>query len=156
MASRQVSARPSSSLDTTGAAENSFALLPRYTDSMIRLLVVDDAPFIREIVRYALRASKIEIVGEAEDGLEAVALARELLPDVVLMDIVLPGKSGIEATREILAANPRIRVVAFSTNDHESIVLKALDAGCCSFIVKPFQANELIAAIEQAVQPKSA
>lgn len=123
---------------------------------MIRLLVVDDAPFIREIVRHSLRASKIEIIGEAEDGNEAVALARELRPDVVLMDIVLPGKSGIDATREILAENGKIRVVAFSTNDHESIIVKALDAGCCSFIVKPFQANELIAAIEQAVQPKTA
>jgi len=123
---------------------------------MIRLLVVDDAPFIREIVRHSLRASKIEIIGEAEDGNEAVALARELRPDVVLMDIVLPGKSGIDATREILAANPKIRIVAFSTNDHESIVVKALDAGCCSFVVKPFHAEELIAAIEQAAQPKSA
>ncbi|CAN5608963.1 response regulator [soil metagenome] len=123
---------------------------------MIRLLVVDDAPFIREIVRHSLRASKIEIIGEAEDGNEAVVLARELRPDVVLMDIVLPGKSGIDATREILAENAKIRVVAFSTNDHESIIVKALDAGCCSFIVKPFQANELIAAIEQAVQPKTA
>lgn len=123
---------------------------------MIRLLVVDDAPFIREIVRHSIRSSGIEIVGEAEDGVDAVKLALELKPDVVLMDIVLPGKSGIEATREILAKMPGVRVVAFSTNDHESVVLKAIDAGCCSFLVKPFQAAELIAAIEQAVQSKTA
>ncbi len=123
---------------------------------MIRLLVVDDAPFIREIVRHALRGSQIEIVGEAEDGHEAVAMAHKLRPDVVLMDIVLPGKSGIDATREVLAVNPAIRVVAFSTNDHETVVMKAIDAGCSSFIVKPFQAAELVAAIEQAAQIKIA
>lgn len=123
---------------------------------MIRLLVVDDAPFIREIVRHAIRSSEIEIIGEAEDGVEAVRLAQSLKPDVVLMDIVLPLKSGLDATREILEFAPEIRVVAFSTNDHETIVMKAIDAGCCSFIVKPFQAAELIAAIEQAVQTKTA
>lgn len=123
---------------------------------MIRLLVVDDAPFIREIVRHSLRDSSIEIVGEAEDGVEAVTLARTLQPDVILMDIVLPLKSGIDATIEILAENSDVRVVGFSTNDHQSIVMKAIDAGCCSFIVKPFQAASLIAAIEQAVEAKSA
>jgi DNA-binding NarL/FixJ family response regulator len=123
---------------------------------MIRLVVVDDAPFIREIVRHALRLSDIVIVAEAEDGEEAVRVALEQRPDVILMDIVLPLKSGIEATREILAVYPRTRVIGFSTNDHETIVLKALDAGCCSFIVKPFEATALIEAIEQAVQPKTA
>lgn len=119
---------------------------------MIRLLVVDDAPFVREIVRHALKNSGIEVVGEAEDGNEAVALASKLLPDVVLMDIVLPYKNGIDATREIIAENPEIRVVAFSTNNHETIVLKALDAGCSSFVEKPFHPANLISAIQQSVQ----
>ncbi len=123
---------------------------------MIRLLVVDDAPFIREIVRHAIRSAEIEIVGEAEDGVEAVAMARALKPDVILMDIVLPLKSGIDASREILSENASIRIIGFSTNDHETIVMKALDAGCCSFIVKPFQSDQLIHAIEQAVESKSA
>lgn len=123
---------------------------------MIRLLVVDDAPFVREIVRHSLSKSGVEIIGEAEDGVEAVRLATELQPDVILMDIVLPLKSGIDATREILNRHPEIKIVGFSTNDHETIVMKALDAGCCSFIVKPFQAASLIAAIEQAVQSKTA
>lgn len=119
---------------------------------MIRLLVVDDAPFVREIVRHAVRASNIEIIGEAENGNEAVALATELMPDVVLMDIVLPEKNGIDASRELLERHPEIRIVAFSTNDSDSLIMKALDAGCVSFLAKPFQAQELVAAITQAAK----
>jgi two-component system chemotaxis response regulator CheY len=117
---------------------------------MIKLLVVDDAPFVREVVRHALRATNIEIIGEAEDGQEAVAQALRLKPDVILMDIVLPLKNGIDAAKEIISLITNQKIVAFSTNDTESIVLKTLEAGCVSFLPKPFQRDQLIAAIEQA------
>jgi DNA-binding NarL/FixJ family response regulator len=97
----------------------------------------------------------IEIIGEAEDGQEAVALALRLRPDVILMDIVLPLKNGIDAAKEIISLIANQKVVAFSTNDTESIVMKALEAGCVSFLPKPFQRDQLILAIEEAAGSKT-
>ena len=72
------------------------------------------------------------------------------------MDIVLPEKNGIDASQELVSLDPNIRIVAFSTNDSDAIVMKVLDAGCVSFVAKPFQAHELVAAIRQAAQGRSA
>lgn len=147
-------ARLLSSLDTTGVNRPLSEEDTRYTTLMIKLLVVDDAPFVREIVRHALRATTIEIVAEAEDGQEAVELALRLKPDVILMDIVLPLKNGIDAAKEIISKMANQKIVAFSTNDTDSIVLKTLEAGCVSFLPKPFHRDELIAAIVQAAGKK--
>lgn len=117
----------------------------------IRVVIADDAPFIREVVRNALMGSEIEIIGEASDGREAIAKVRELQPDVVLMDIVMPHKSGIEATQEIAEEFPKIKIVAFSTLDQETMVMKALEVGCVNYIAKPFTKEDLIKAIKQAV-----
>jgi two-component system chemotaxis response regulator CheY len=119
---------------------------------MIQVLVADDAPFIREIVRNVVEARGMAIVGEAVDGGEAVALALSLKPDVVLMDIVMPVKSGIDAAREILSKNASIKIVAFSTVDQEAMISRAIDAGCCSYLVKPFSADELVKVITHAIQ----
>jgi two-component system, chemotaxis family, chemotaxis protein CheY len=118
---------------------------------MIRLIVADDAPFIREIVRHVAETNAIELVGEAVDGKEAVRLAQELNPDVMLLDIIMPNKSGIEAAKEITALNPNIKLIAFSTADQETLVMRALEAGCCSYLVKPFKAEELVKAIRGSV-----
>lgn len=117
----------------------------------IRMIVADDAPFIREIVRHLSEKSGIELVGEAADGIEAVKLALDLIPDVILMDIIMPKMSGIEATKEILAKIPEMKIVAFSTADQETMVMRALEAGCCSFCVKPFKAEDLILAIRKSI-----
>lgn len=119
---------------------------------MIRLLVADDAPFIREIVRHVSESNGIALVGEAADGNEAVRMARELKPDIVLLDIIMPKKSGIEAAQEIAAAQPGMKMIAFSTADQETLVMRALEAGCCSYLVKPFKAEELLKAIREAVK----
>ena len=117
----------------------------------IKLVIVDDAPFIREVVRHIVDSSGIEVIGEAQDGQEAIELVLSLRPDVVLMDLVMPRKSGIDATKEIIAAHPEIKVIACSTLDQESMVMKALDAGCCHYVTKPFKKEELIATIKSAV-----
>ena len=118
----------------------------------IKLVIVDDAPFIREVIRHIVAGPEFEIVGEAQDGLEAIEVVRAKKPDVVLMDIVMPRKSGIDATREILAENPNVKVLACSTLDQETMVMRALDAGCCHYVVKPFNKNELLAAIRAAAK----
>jgi two-component system, chemotaxis family, chemotaxis protein CheY len=114
----------------------------------IKLVIVDDAPFIREVVRQIAEASGIEVVGEAQDGNEAVAVVRAVQPQVVLMDLVMPHKSGIEATKEILAEFSEIKVIACSTLDQETMVMRALDAGCCNYVVKPFKKDQLIKVIK--------
>jgi DNA-binding NarL/FixJ family response regulator len=120
---------------------------------LVKMLVADDAPFIREIVRHLVKQMPgIELVGEAGDGDEVIRVAAETRPDLILMDIIMPKKSGIEATREILRLRPEVKVIAFSTADQDTMVLHALDAGCCGFLVKPFKSEELIAAIEKSMK----
>jgi two-component system chemotaxis response regulator CheY len=120
----------------------------------MRLLIADDAPFIREIVRHMIERTSFTLVGEAADGEEAVALALRERPDVILMDIVMPKKNGIDATREILRALPNTRIIAFSTADQETMIVQALDAGCCSFVNKPFKSEDLLKALRQAQTPE--
>lgn len=116
----------------------------------IRLVVVDDAPFIREVLRNIFASSEIDVIGEATNGLEAVEVISRLQPQVVLMDIVMPEKSGIEATQEILKKNPGIRIIACSTVDQNTMVLRALDAGCCDYIVKPFKSEDVLKIVRRA------
>jgi len=119
---------------------------------MIRMIVADDAPFIREIVRHVADSNQIELVGEAADGNEAVQLTTQLKPDVVLLDIIMPNKSGIEAAKEISRLHPEVKMIAFSTADQDTLVMRALEAGCCSYLVKPFKADELAKAIRESVK----
>lgn len=117
----------------------------------LRMIVADDAPFIREIVRSLAEKNGIDLVGEAIDGVDVVELTEKLRPDLVLMDIIMPRKSGIDATKEILGKFPGTKVIAFSTADHETMVLRALDAGCCNYVIKPFEGDQLLAVIKKSV-----
>lgn len=119
---------------------------------MIRLIVADDAPFIREIVKHVAEKSGITVVGEAIDGKDAVELALKLRPDVVLMDIIMPNKSGIEATKDILAQLPETKIIACSTVDQELMVMRALEAGCCSYLTKPFKGEDLVRMIQDSLK----
>jgi two-component system chemotaxis response regulator CheY len=116
----------------------------------IKLVIVDDAPFIREAIRGILKGSEVELVAEASDGEEAVLIVQKLQPDVVLMDLVLPKKNGIDAAREILENNPKVKIVACSTEGQEGMLIRALDVGCVNFLAKPFKAEELLKTIRAA------
>ncbi|MEQ1665554.1 MAG: response regulator [Bdellovibrionales bacterium] len=116
----------------------------------ITLVIVDDAAFIREAVRNLVRGSDVQIVGEAADGDEALQVIADKKPDVVLMDMILPRKNGIDVTKEILSLLPEIKIVACSTEGQENMLMKALDAGCVNFLAKPFKSEDFFKVIRSA------
>ena len=114
----------------------------------IRLLLADDQPLVRTGFRMILEETDdIDIVGEAQDGAEAVRLAGELNPDVTLMDVRMPGVDGIEATRQIVARNRAARVLILTTFDLDEYAFSALRAGASGFVLKDVPLDELARAI---------
>ena len=117
----------------------------------IRVLIVDDHEMVRSGLAAFLRvAPDLELVGEASDGPEAVQLCAELRPDVVLMDMVMPGMDGAAATRAVLERCPEVRVIALTSFPEEDLVPRALQAGATSYLMKNVAAAELAAAIRAA------
>lgn len=117
-----------------------------------RVLIVDDAAFVREVLTQILQKHGFVVCGEAQNGTEAVEMAISKKPDLILMDIVMPIKSGIQATEEILKLNPLLPIVACSTEGSETMISKAISAGCVDFVVKPFQIETLVATIRNALK----
>jgi DNA-binding NarL/FixJ family response regulator len=118
---------------------------------VIRVLLADDQRLVRSGFRMILGADpELEVVGEADDGVEAVALARELRPDVVLMDVRMPRLDGIEATRQIAAMSEPPRVLVLTTFDLDEYVYAALRAGASGFLLKDAPEDQLAAAIRIA------
>ena len=116
----------------------------------LRLLLVDDHRIIREGLRTLLgRHDGLEIVGEAEDGTAAVRLAAELSPDIVVMDITMPGLNGIDAARQILARDPRARVIALSMHADRRFVIGALKAGAAGYLLKDCASEEIARAVRK-------
>lgn len=114
---------------------------------LVRVLIADSAPLQRSGLRMALAAGGLAIAGEAGDGPEAVALARRLLPDVVVMDLALPGLDGLAATRAISDARLPVRVLILSAHDGDEQVLGAIGAGAAGFLSKDVPADHLVAAL---------
>ncbi|MFJ6482485.1 response regulator [Streptomyces sp. NPDC091682] len=128
---------------------------------MIRVLIADDQPLVRRGLALILGPDpEFEVVGEAEDGARAVALAHEVRPDVVVMDIRMPVMDGVKATEELARTLPETRVLALSTFDMDEYVVAALRAGAYGFLPKDVSPEELIAAVrivhsgEAAVAPR--
>ena len=113
----------------------------------VRVLVVDDQGLVRSGFRLVLEASEIEVVGEAADGEQALALAATLTPDVVLMDLRMPVMDGVEATRRLLAATGGPRVLVLTTFDLDEHVYDAMKAGASGFLLKDVRPEQLVAAV---------
>ena len=116
---------------------------------MKRVLVVDDAAFMRVSIKNMIAKHGFEVVGEAENGRVALEKYMELRPDIVTMDITMPEMSGLEALVEIIRADPRAIVVMCSALGQESMVREAVLAGARGFVVKPFKENVIVAALSK-------
>jgi hypothetical protein len=130
---------------------------------MIRLLIVDDHSVVRRGLETLLGTfADIEIVGTAADGLEAVQLAAERHPDIILMDLSMPNLDGFDATRQILAANPNIRIVALTSFSEQRKVFDAISAGAIGYLLKDSTPAELVEGVrgayagESPLDPKAA
>ena len=116
--------------------------------TMIRVLIADDQALVRGGFRLILEAQKdIEVVGEAEDGEDALAQARDLRPDIVLMDIRMPKMDGLEATRRLVSANGESRVLVLTTLDADEYVYEAMKAGASGFLLKDVRPEQLADAV---------
>ena len=117
----------------------------------VRVLVVDDAAFMRMMVKDILSKNGYEVVGEAENGMKAVEKFAELRPDLVTMDITMPELDGISAVKAIKKIDPKAKIVMCSAMGQQAMVIEAIQAGARDFIVKPFQADRVLEAVRKAV-----
>jgi DNA-binding NarL/FixJ family response regulator len=124
--------------------------------SRIRVLIVDDHAIVREGIRMILALHEdIEVVGEAEDGSEAITRVAELSPDVVLMDIAMPGLGGLEAAREIIKTNPQSKILVLTQYDNNEYIYRFLRMGVAGYVLKKAVGSDLVAAIRAVYQGKS-
>jgi DNA-binding NarL/FixJ family response regulator len=119
------------------------------------VLLVDDHDLFRTGLRNLLEAEGLAVVGEASTGADAVKLVRELAPEVVVMDLNMPGMSGVEATRHIAGFAPLTRVVVLTISDQDSDVMDAIVAGACGYLLKDASIQELIRGIRAAAVGES-
>jgi two-component system chemotaxis response regulator CheY len=118
---------------------------------MARVLIVDDAAFMRMMIKDILEKNGFEVIGEASNGIKAVEIYKKERPDVVTMDITMPDMDGIEAVKEIKAFDPNAKVIMCSAMGQQTMVMDAIRAGARDFIVKPFQQDRVLEAIRKAV-----
>jgi len=116
-----------------------------------RVLVCDDAIFMRTMISDILSGAGYEVVGEAETGLQAIERYRELNPDLVTMDIVMPDMGGIDAVREIVKADPNAKILMCSAMGQQALVVEAIQAGAKDFVVKPFQPSRVLEAVQRVL-----
>ncbi|MGX6441656.1 response regulator [Neobacillus sp. K501] len=118
---------------------------------MTRVLIVDDAAFMRMMLKDILTKNGLEVAGEAVNGQDAIEKYKELMPDVVTMDITMPEKDGITAVKEIKAAYPQANIIMCSAMGQQPMVLEAIQAGAKDFVVKPFNADRVMDSIKRVL-----
>ena len=115
------------------------------------VLICDDAVFMRTMVADILQHAGFEVVGEAESGVQAVEKYKQLRPDLVTMDIVMPDMGGIDAVREICKHDPAAKVLMCSAMGQQALVVEAIQAGARDFVVKPFQPSRVLEAVQRVL-----
>ncbi|PNR97377.1 chemotaxis protein CheY [Petrotoga olearia] len=113
------------------------------------VLIVDDAAFMRMMLKDILTKANYQVIGEANNGQEAVEKYQELKPDFVTMDITMPVKDGIQAIKEIKKMDPNAKIIVCSAMGQQAMVIESIQAGAKDFIVKPFQPNRVIEALQK-------
>jgi len=128
----------------------------RSSKETIRVLIADDHAIVRKGIRALLATEpEIEVVGEAEDGEQAIAHTQQLAPDVVLMDLVMPGLDGLDATRQIVAQQPRTHILVLTSFAGDDKVFPAIKAGAQGYLLKDSGPEELVQAIQQVFRGES-
>jgi len=116
-----------------------------------RVLVCDDAIFMRTMISDILSGAGYDVVGEAETGVQAIDRYKELKPDLVTMDIVMPDMGGIDAVREIVKGDPNAKILMCSAMGQQALVVEAIQAGAKDFVVKPFQPSRVLEAVQRVL-----
>lgn len=120
--------------------------------SKARVLIVDDAVVMRMMIKEILAKNGFEIVGEAQNGSEAVEKYKSLRPDVVTMDMVMPVVDGITAVKQIIAEDPEARILMCTSMGQETLLNQAIEAGAKSYITKPFQPAKILESIDKVLE----
>jgi two-component system, chemotaxis family, chemotaxis protein CheY len=116
-----------------------------------KVLVVDDAAFMRMMVKDTLSKNGYDVVGEAENGAKAVELEKQLKPDLIIMDITMPEMDGIQALKEIKKNTGDAKIIMCSAMGQQAMVIEAIQSGAKDFVVKPFQPDRLLEAVKKVV-----
>lgn len=116
-----------------------------------RILIVDDAAFMRMMIKDILSKNGYEVVGDADNGARAIDRYKELVPDLVIMDITMPEIDGVTAVREIKKINADAKIIMCSAMGQQAMVIESIQAGARDFIVKPFQAERVVEAVKKVI-----
>ncbi len=116
-----------------------------------KILIVDDAAFMRMMIKDILSKNGYEIAGDAENGAKAIEKYKELIPDLVIMDITMPEVDGIQAVKEIKKVNADAKIIMCSAMGQQAMVIESIQAGARDFIVKPFQAERVVEAVKKVL-----